>query len=268
MKRSLKVTFGMVLFLAFAYAAYAGIASIYVAPVTKSTVLSKDETTSGTYVVYNDSDEIKHVNVIPRYWHMVEENKTIPLDSWLKIDPAEFDIGPKEKREVVYTVSVPKEAVGELAVMIAFKPKPKEGQAVNVIFSVSLYVRIKESESIECKIANFKLSKFKDRKALSTRVSLNNTGNVHLKPKITVFIQNIFNKILQKADLKFGEPTYPGRVQDYRGAIYNFKLNPGLYKAEIYGEDTITPLRFRRKVYFMVGREGKVIFTFFRRPDV
>lgn len=251
-----------------AHSVYAEIASIAVAPVTKSIVLSKGEAQSGTYVVYNNTDEVQHVNVEPRYWHMVDENKDIPLESWLKIVPLEFDIEPKEKKEVAFSVAIPQEAIGELAAMIAFRPEPKEEQAINIVFSVSLYVRIKDTEVIRADISDFKIWKFEDRDALGIAVVLKNVGNVHLKPRTTVSIQNIFNKTLQKADLKYGQPTYPGRVQDYQGAIYNFKLKPGLYKAMIDGEYTNLPRRFRKNIYFFAGRNGEIIFTFFRRPMI
>ena len=264
MKRLLNLLSVLLISLALAYNAYAEVATIAVSPVTKSMTLSTGESRRGTFMVLNDSSEVQYVTVDPRYWHMADVNKKIPLDSWLKITPREFELGPMEEREVAYDVTVPEEAIGELAVMIAFRPSPKEEQGVNVVFSVSLYVMIKETGIIDYKISGFKLDKLMGRDALSVKVDLKNLGNVHLKPRITVFIQNLFNKDLQKTFLKYGKPTYPGMEQDYHGAIYNFKLKPGIYKAVIDTEYTNVGKRFKRSVYFVVGRRGRVLFTFFK----
>lgn len=256
----------LLLFLSLARCAYADIAAVTVSPVTKTIDLSKGESRSVVFIVYNNSDQPQLVSVRPRYWYMLPENEGIPLDSWLKIIPDEFEIGPKEKKEVKAEVSVPSEAIGELAAMIAFRPAPKEGQAINVVFSVSLYVRIKDTWSIDCKINDFRLQKLEDRNALSIEVVLHNEGNIHLKPNIKVFVQNLFGRTLGKAGLQYGRPTYPGRSQAYSGAVYNFKLRPGLYKTMVDMEFTNVATRFRKNVYFLVGKDGKVIFTFLRRP--
>ena len=266
MKRMLK--FGLVVLVVFAMAraSHAEIASIAIAPITRTLVLSKGGSHDGTYIVYNTSDEPQHVYVEPRYWYMVQENEKIPLESWLNISPLEFDIGPKEKKEVKFNVLVPEGAAGELATMIAFRPKPKEDQAVNVVFSVSLYVRVTETEVIDCIMSDFEIRKFEDRKALKIKLDMRNRGNVHIKPRITVYVEDLFNKLLQKADLKFGMPTYPGTDQDYHGAIYDFKLKPGIYKARIEADYTNVARRFYKRIYFIVGRDGKVILTLFRKP--
>ncbi len=268
MKILLKFGFIMLLVLVAAQRAYAGIPTVSVSPVTKTVTLSKGETKSGTFVVYNNSDKVLHVKVEPRHWHMVEENKDIPLEAWLEIAPLEFDIGPKGEKGIEFNVTAPEDVTGELAAMIAFKPKPEEEQPINIVFSVSLYVIVLGTEKVDYNISDFKIWKFEDKKALSIKLDLKNTGNVHLKPKTTVFIQDIFNKNLQKAVLRYGKPTYPGRVQDYHGAIYNFRLKPGLYKAMIDVEFTNVSKRFRKKVYFLIGKNGKPIFTFFRRPKL
>lgn len=268
MGRVFKLLFAFFFVLGLAREARADLAVISVSPVTESIALSKGETASGIFMVSNLSGETQHIYVEPRYWHMVEENKKIPLDSWLDIEPGEFDIGPNEDKKIAYRLTVPEEAVGELAVMIAFRPQPLEAEetTINVVFSVSLYVRVRELEKIECKISDFKLWKFEDRNGLGVSVELKNTGNVHLKPKMQVFIQNIFSRTLNRAVLSYGKPTYPGKSQDYGGAIYNFKLKPGIYKAMVDAEYTYIPQRFRRKIYFLVGKDGEILFTFFRRP--
>lgn len=248
--------------------AYAGdvgnIASINVYPTTRSIVHSKGETVQGTYTALNTSGKSQHIFVIPRQWHMVEGNMAIPLESWFSISPREFDLEPGEKKEVVYNVTIPEDVKGELSTMIAFRPKPKEGQSVNVVFSVSLFVRVKEIEEIDCEVAQFDIWKYEDRKALGIKAVLKNNGNTHLKPVVDVHIQDLFNKTINKTGLKFGRSIYPGLTQAYNGAIYNFELKPGVYKAMIDISFTNLIERVRKKIYFTVGRNGKILFKLFK----
>jgi hypothetical protein len=249
----------------YGYAQEHNVASINVYPVTKAIVLSRGETAKDTLTVQNVSGRAQHVFILPRQWHMIEENKAIPLESWFKLDLNEFDIEPGEEKKIGYEVVVPEDATGEFATMIAFRPKPKEGQSVNVVFSVSLYVRIKDEGEVNCSMSDFKLWKFEDRKALGVDVTFRNEGNVHLKPRMVVHVQNLINKNLRKTSLRYGKPIYPGKSQKYSGALYNFGLKPGLYKVMVDAQFTNIAASFRKKVYFVVGKDGEIIFTFFKR---
>lgn len=265
MKRWVRIGVICILSSIAAQTVYGQIPTVTVTPVTKSIALSKGSSESGTFVAFNNSEEPMTVKIEPRYWYMVEENRDIPIDSWLKISPMEFELGPLEKREVAFTATAPENAVGELAAMIAFVPKRKEGQPINVVFSVSLYLMIKETEKVDCKLSNFRLWKFEEVNSYGVQIDLTNMGNTHLRPQIMVDIKNIFNNLLRKAAMQYGMPAYPGKTQEYNGAIYNFILKPGLYKADIDIEYTNLGARYRRKVYFIAGRDGKILFTFFRR---
>lgn len=263
--RTVIILFAVSMVTSSAYAGDVGnIASINVYPTTRSIVLSKGETVQGKYTVHNVSDEPRHVSVIPRQWHMVEGNMVIPLENWFSILPREIDLGPNEMKEVVYNVTVPDDVKGELSTMIAFRPTLKEGQSVNVVFSVSLFIRVKEIEEIDCEVSQFDIWKFEDRKALGIKAVLKNNGNTHLKPMIDVHIQDLFNKTINKTGLKFGRSIYPGMTQDYHGAIYNFGLKPGIYKAMIDISFTNLVERVRKRIYFTVGRKGKILFKFFK----
>ena len=77
---------------------HAEIASISVIPTVNKIMLSKGEAKSGTYAVFNKSDKDLHIKIEPRYWHLNEENRDIPLNAWLKISPTEFDLLVGENR--------------------------------------------------------------------------------------------------------------------------------------------------------------------------
>ncbi len=243
----------------------AAIPTVTVDPVTVSLTVREGDIKKGTYTVKNESGLPLHVTVTPRYWYMRKENEDIPLDSWLKIRPAEFDIDPSGTKEVAYEVSPPEGMKGELAAMIAFKPEPRENQPVNIVFSVSLYMVLLGTEEVECRISDFDLWKHEQKKALGIRTRLMNIGNTHVKPRISVEIQDVFGKRLRRGVLRLGQPTYPDQERDYFGDLYNFQLNPGLYKAHIKMEYTNIARSDEKTIYFLVGRKGKILFEFFRR---
>jgi hypothetical protein len=244
----------------------ANLASINVSPPVREIIVARGETQEGLYLVVNHSDKLQHITIEPRDWHRAKYNQDIPLDSWLKLTPVEFDLEPGQQKKVAYEVTVPEDAVGELVAMIAFAPRPLEEQALQVVFSVSLYVKIKGSQEMGHEMVDFKIRKYKDRKAIATKIILENTGNIHLRPRITVFVENLFRKLLQKTPLQYGTPIYPGETETYDGSIYNFALKPGLYRAVIQTEYTDTAGIFRENVYFLVGKGGNIWFTSFRRP--
>ncbi len=201
MKRVISISVVLALSCIIACSAYANIAAITVSPVTRTMTLSEEGTKEVTYTAHNDSADTIHVKVEPRYWHMTKRDKEMPLGSWLEITPMEFDLEPDEEKEVLCRVTAPKDIRGELATMIAFRPSPQGEQAVNVVFSVSLYAVIKGTEEVSCQVDNFQLRNRKGKDGLETKVVLNNTGNIHIKPRITVYIHDIFDKLLQKAVL-------------------------------------------------------------------
>jgi len=242
-------------------------ATVMVDPVTVSIALAKGETKMGVYTVTNNTDEKIQVTAEPRYWFMLDESPDFPIKSWLVLESTEFEIEPRAKKEVTYTVKLPEAAQGELAVMIAFRPKPKEGQAINVVFSVSLYATLIGTEKVECDVSAFKIWKFEDRDALGMKVAFKNTGNIHVKPMTEVYVRNMFDEALQKAQLPFGVPVYPGKTQEYDGAIYGFKLKPGLYKAVIVGEYANVGQKFEKTVYVVAGKGGKILSSSFTKPE-
>jgi len=245
----------------------AEIASMNVIPSVNEIVLSENETKSGIYTVQNSSEMDMRVTIVSSYWYLSEENKDIPLSSWLTISPTEFDLPAGENRDIPYEVTAPKGALGELVAKLSFCPKPIEGEvAVNVVFSVSLYLKIRGTGKPRHELDDFKIWKHKDKEAMGIEAVLKNKGNIHLRPRTTVYVQDFLGEALKRVPLKYGVPVYPDRTQNYRGNIFNFSLKPGLYRAVVETRYTDTTGIFTKRIYFFVGKGGRVWFTSFRRP--
>ena len=266
MKKLCAIIIIVSLFFAAASGAYAGIATITVAPVTRTIVLEKGESKSGEYTVINKSDQTMDVSISSRYWFMPPDKSEIPLDSWLEFETTEFKVEPESRKKIGFTVTAPEGVTGELAAMISFKPRPEKTQQVNVVFSVSLYAVVKGTEKVDCEISGFNLWNYDNRDSIGMRMELTNTGNIHARSRTTVFIRNMLNKDLYTGHMKYGAPVYPGKVENYLGDIYNIKLKPGIYKAHVYMEIEDTRRVFKNNIYFIVGKEGKVLKTFYNKP--
>ncbi len=245
----------------------AEITSINVIPTVNEIILSENETRSGIYTIQNSSEVDMRVTIVTSYWYLSEENKDISLSSWLTISPTEFDLPAGENKDIPYEVIAPEGAKGELVAKLAFCPKPIVGeQAVNVVFSVSLYLKIRGTDKPQHELDDFKIWKHKEKEAIGIEAVLKNTGNIHLRPRTTVYVQDFLGEALKRVPLKYGVPVYPNKRQNYRGDIFNFSLKPGLYRAIVETKYMDTTGIFKKRIYFFVGKGGRVWFTSFRRP--
>ena len=125
---------------------------------------------------------------------------------------------------------------------------------------------VKGTEKVECEISGFNLWNYDDSDTIGMRMELENTGNIHARPRTTVYIRNMLNKDMYTGRMKYGAPVYPGKAENYHGDIYNIKLKPGLYKAHVYMEIEDTYRVFKKDIYFIVGKEGRILKTLYTEP--
>lgn len=75
------------------------------------------------------SEEI-HLETEVKTWFLLEENKDIRLNSWIRVTPKEIVLLPGEPMNVRYRVQVPPDAQGYLMAMITFETIPYEPEEV------------------------------------------------------------------------------------------------------------------------------------------
>ncbi len=208
-------------------------AGITVEPVRQEIKVSPGKKAQGSYFVYNVGKEPAHITVAPRDWFVLKENKGISADSWLRIMPQELDLEPGERKEVKYEVAVPTEAVGELVAMISFVPQAEEESMINVVFSVSLYVMIEGTEILKGEISKVDIRRGKEEGSSDLRfgVLVENRGNVHLRPKGKIVIEDRKGKKIKEVELTYGWPVYPGKNRGYFADWKGASLKSGKYKA-------------------------------------
>jgi hypothetical protein len=235
-------------------------AGITVEPVRQEIKVSPGEGARGSYFVYNVGEKPTRVSVAPRDWFILEENKGIKVDSWLKITPQELDLEPGESEEVKYEVAVPTGAIGELVAMISFIPRAEEESGINVVFSVSLYVMIEGTEILKGEISKLDIRRWESEGSSDLRlgVLIENKGNVHLRPKGKIVIEDTKGKEIKEVELTYGWPVYPGKNHAYFADWKGAHLKSGKYKA-IATVDYGDPENILREtVRFKVDKKGNI----------
>jgi len=236
------------------------LAGVTVEPVRQEIKVSPGEKAQGSYFVYNVGKERTRVNVASHDWFVLRENKGISADSWLKITPQELDLEPGERKEIKYNVAVPTRALGELVAMISFVPQAEEESAINVVFSVSLYVMIEGTEILKGEISKVDIRRWeKDGSSdLRLAVLVENRGNVHLRPKGKVLIEERKGKEIREVELNYGWPVYPGKNRAYFGDWKGASLKSGKYEATAtvdYGDPENI---LKKTVSFEVDKKGNI----------
>lgn len=235
-------------------------AKINVTPVRQEIELSRGEERQISYWVKNVSpDENLQVTVVPREWIKIEENMDISIKSWLKeVSPSKMTLAPGEKKEVVCSISVPNEAIGELSAMLSFRYKSVEKTAkktmVNTALAVSLYVMIKGTGKVDAEIT--KMDLLYAEKALRANITVKNNGNVHLRPRGKVTIFDKKKKEVVIIELKYGWPVYPGKDKLYQGQKKGFVLKPGKYTMVADIRNNKPEFHIEKESRFKVTKKG------------
>ena len=96
-------------------------AGIAVEPTIIEMVLESEGSNAGVYTIRNEGDAGVSIKVEIEDWLALKTGVAgIPLSDWLKVEPMEFDLGPKEEKQVNYTVNIPKDYNKEVVAMVFF----------------------------------------------------------------------------------------------------------------------------------------------------
>ncbi|MFH1378767.1 MAG: hypothetical protein ABII23_00690 [bacterium] len=82
----------------------------------------------GSFTVTSAEDNLREVTLEKnvKTWFLLEENKDIRQDSWIRVVPEKLVLKAGDERIVTYNVSVPPDAAGFLMAMITFEVLPEE----------------------------------------------------------------------------------------------------------------------------------------------
>jgi len=251
------------LFLYFSSVLYAGIG---VNPTVTELSLTPGKRKGGTFTVTNDGDKTISVKVEVEDWQ--KRGAVVGDTSWLEVKPLEFELDPGEVREVKYKIEVPEEAKGELVAMVFFGSIAPAGGGVGIQtrFGVSIYVVIKGTEVVDADIERLDVVKYgdegSDNYGINFGVTVENRGNVHIRPKGKVTVEDKEGNRIKELDVFYGFPVFPEGKRTFPAIWKGEMLPPGEYKAkatvsygELYGvKDKVCSY----ETLFSVNENGKI----------
>ena len=148
-----------------------------------------------------------------------EEKKD--MGSWIKLSVSQITLKAKEKKEIPFTVTVPKYvSIGDHAGGIVFeninaKTDNQQGLNVNLVsrIGVRVYDTVPGEQKPQLDIKSFTADTSKDN--LEFNLTIENTGNVFLYPKGTIEVRDQFNNLIATKTLDALETQIPGRAIDF-----------------------------------------------------
>ena len=155
---------------------------------------------------------------------------------WLKLGSFLLELEPGQQMPLEYSIFLPKESSGEYPARIAFTEKPAGTSdqsmiAINTRVSVPFYATIKGTEVYDIRIADFD---FDNDSRNEATVTLQNAGNVHVRPVGQCFIKSEENDdLLQSTTINDdGYPIRPESEQKFK-VRFNKSFQVGTYVAEL-----------------------------------
>ena len=157
------------------------------------------------------------------------ENQKTPSSfsaaSWLKLPYQKMTVPSRDKVIVYITVNVPKDASpGGHYTAVYFEGTPqvpsasseKEGSAVIAPrISALLYFRVRGNIQEKATISKFFAKSFQEYGPINVDISVLNQGNIHISPKGTIQIVDIFGQVVDQQKLQT-KNIFPGIIADYK----------------------------------------------------
>jgi len=240
LKKVFYISLALLLLNLFPVPLYAGIG---VTPTVTEISLSPGNRETGILRVMNDGDSATKVGVELENWKKGGEG--VEVDSWLRVEPREFEIGAGETKEVKYEIEMPEKAKGELVAMVFFGSLASAGGGVGIKtrFGVSIYVAIKGTEVVEASIEKLDVAKYggenSNNNGINFGVTVGNMGNVHIRPNGRVVIEDKKGSQIKEVNILYGLPVFPQAKRTFAANWKGGVLPPGDYivKASInYGD--------------------------------
>jgi len=210
---------------------------------------------AGELRIHNETAALINVTVSTKDWFVLEQNKNIGVDSWLKVKGRkQFSLKPGEERQVHYQAKPPREAQGELVGMVSFLYEKEEASMVTPMISVSVYVAIDGTDLRTGEIRDVAVNQ---QAGITTVVcTVKSTGNAHIRPRGQVQVVDGAGKIVADWPIRSGDPIYPASERQFSTENQKMVLSAGRYKVRTVLEDKTWNAEVTRG--FVVSKKGDI----------
>lgn len=155
----------------------------------------------------------------------------ISPDTWLVLDPKDFELKPAESKEIFCRIKPPKDAEGELRARLYISGKEVgEGcSPIGLRFNMPVYVIVQNTIRLEAGIERIDARYSFKKGEIEGGILLDNKSNVHIRPEVSLLVKDLDGDLLGKIDVPFGQPA---QKEEKRYFIFMQKMDikPGKYK--------------------------------------
>ncbi|MDR2427266.1 MAG: hypothetical protein LBD46_08850 [Endomicrobium sp.] len=226
-------------------------ASLSVSPSRVDIRAGINESIKASFMVTNNYEGNVNIEVLTNDWNSYKGNN-INVNSWLNIETKKFVLAKGESKEVFYTIITNQDMQGSVSGQVTFSLKPPGNDGITIKMSFPIYIIIKGTEQVDFNVEKI-INVAKKNNGITASFSMQNNGNVHVRP------QGKFN-IYNKKDKLVASSVIPERVPVYantsRSGFYAeipdiTNLKAGKYIAEILvetqGQSSSKKIEFRIK---------------------
>lgn len=179
----------------------------------------------------------------------VSDEELPETQDWVIVNPAILSLAPNERKEITYTITLPKNAppggfyfaiTAQISSKIDLGPatpvETKGGSAVNFNVASLNIVRISGKAVMDARITEFSTpKKLYEYGPVPFVVRILNMGNVHIKPLLEINVRNTLGNF-EKTTLHLKQQNIlPGAQRKYEQVEYPGKWHFGRYVATLTG---------------------------------
>lgn len=204
------------------------------------------------YSVTSSYEEPVTVEVSLSNGNSFSGNGDLNVEDWLKFEKKEFDLQPGETAEVPYEVFISTNMKGSVCGRVDFSTQ--QSAMINLSISVPVYVVVEGTDNISFNIESLDISKSPRDGNYYYKMTIKNTGNVHIRHSGKIQIRKSgTKKELKNMTIEETVPTYCEQSRDFNGLFLSQKemLEDGKYVAKFiindFGKEATRKVKFRVK---------------------
>ncbi|MCL4367512.1 DUF916 domain-containing protein [Patescibacteria group bacterium] len=138
-----------------------------------------------------------------------QDKSIFDISSWIKVEPSDFILQPKEKKEIVISVKTPAKAEpGGHYATIYFQPLfPQEALTQDTTYlaakvGVLGFYIVKGQITEAASITSLTIPSFQSFGPVPISLNVKNSGNVHILPAGKVTIRDVFGRVVTEVPIK------------------------------------------------------------------
>jgi hypothetical protein len=183
------------------------------------------------YSITNNYDGDVVVDITLQNWNSYEGNAGLNVDDWLFVEPKKVSIKKGETKGLNYKIVTSTNMTGSISAHVVFTVVPPGNDMLRVKMLMPIYVIFKGTEDVNFEISDILFRKYEGQTL--GKVTINNKGNVHIRPLGDYVIYKGKKRIYGGA-IRESLPVYSHTTRDdLEFLIQKVGIKPGKYRIDI-----------------------------------